>query len=100
MTQPEPETGRRVDRLDGNAAGGPLSEIFGIDVTDAVVECRNCARSAAVAETVVELDPDGLVMRCRGCRHQLLSYVWLGGTRTVRFPGLAGLVLVRDPSAP
>jgi hypothetical protein len=96
MTQPEPEVGRRVDRLDGNAAGGPLSEIFGADLTDAIVECRNCAQSSAMAETVVELDPDGLVMRCRGCRHQLLSYVWLGETRTLRFSGLVGLVIRTD----
>jgi Family of unknown function (DUF6510) len=91
MTQPEPEVGRRVDRLDGNAAGGPLSEIFGLDLTDAIVECRHCERSCPLAEVVVELDPDGLVMICRGCRHQLLSYVWSGGVRRVRFQGLAGL---------
>jgi hypothetical protein len=93
MTQPEPETGRRVDRLDGNAAGGPLSEIFGLDLTDAVSECRHCGRVGVLAETVVELDPDGMVIICRGCRHQLLSYVWSGAERTLRFPGLAGLIL-------
>ncbi len=96
MTQPEPETGRRVDRLDGNAAGGPLSEIFGVDLTDAIMECRHCARSCLMAEVVVELDPDGLVMRCRGCEHQLLSYVWAGAVRRVRFPGLAGLEISED----
>ncbi|HEU5485930.1 MAG TPA: DUF6510 family protein [Microlunatus sp.] len=92
MTQPEPETGRRVDRLDGNAAGGALSEIFGLDLTAALIECRHCGRSGALAEAVVELDPDGLVIICRGCRHQLLAYVW-GERRVLRFPGLAGLEL-------
>lgn len=92
MTRPEPGTGRRVDRLDGNAAGGPLSEIFGVDVTDAIIECRHCARSGPMAECVVEIDPDGLVIICRGCRHQLLSYVWSGGSRVLRCPGLAGVV--------
>lgn len=90
---PEPETGRRVDRLDGNAAGGPLSEIFGVDVTGAIIECRHCSRSCPVADVVVELDHDGLLLICRGCRHQLLSYVWSGAARTIRFPGVAGLTL-------
>ena len=43
MTPTHPETpGRRMARLDGNAAGGPLSEIFGVDLTDAIMECRHC----------------------------------------------------------
>jgi hypothetical protein len=93
MTQPEPETGRRVDKLDGNAAGGALSEVFGIDVTDAIIECRHCGSACPVAECVVEIDPDGLVIICRSCRHQLLSYVWSGGVRAVRFGHLGGLIL-------
>ena len=93
MTQPEPEVGRRVDRLDGNAAGGPLSEIFGADLTDAIVECDVCQQSGTLAEAVVELDQHGLVMLCRTCEHQLLSYVWSGGVRAVRFGHLGGLIL-------
>lgn len=96
MTQPEPTTGRRVDRLDGNAAGGTLSEIFGVDVTDATIECRHCARTGALAEAVVEVDPEGLVMMCRGCKHQLLSCVRVTGGWTLRFPGLLGLTVITE----
>ncbi len=88
-----PANGPSTRRLDGNAAGGPLSEIFGADLTDAVVECDVCAQSGPVAETVVELDPHGLVLRCRTCEHQLLTYVWFGGVRSVRFHHLAGLII-------
>ncbi len=80
-------------RLDGNAAGGPLSEIFGVDVTDVVLECRHCGATGMVAETVVELDADGLLMLCRPCGRLLLSYVWSGARRSVRFPGLAQLIM-------
>lgn len=93
MTQPEPETGRRVDRLDGNAAGGPLSEIFGVDVTDAIIECRHCGQSGPLAECVVEIDPDGLVIMCRGCRHQLLSCVRSADSMILRFQHLAGMIM-------
>ena len=88
-----PSDGPQFTRLDGNAAGGPLSEIFGAGLTDAVVECGACQQSGPLAETVVELDAHGLVVLCRSCEHQLLSYVWFGGVRSVRFNHLAGLIL-------
>ena len=86
-------TTRPVTRLDGNAAGGPLSEIFGTDVTDAAISCRHCGATGTVAETVVELDADGLLMLCRPCGRLLLSYVWSGPKRALRFPGLADIMI-------
>jgi hypothetical protein len=88
-----PAVGSHIARLDGNAAGGPLSEIFGVDLTDAIIDCGHCQHRGTLAEAVVELDPDGLVLICRGCEHQLLSYVWSGGVRAVRFQHLGGLIL-------
>ncbi|HEY5784925.1 MAG TPA: DUF6510 family protein [Microlunatus sp.] len=94
MTPTHPPTvGSRIARLDGNAAGGPLSEIFGMDLTDASIDCRHCRHRGTLAEATVELDGDGLVLICRGCEHQLLSYVWSGGARTVTFRHLGGLIL-------
>ena len=67
---------RRTDRTSprwmGNAAGGPLSEVFGVDLTDATVDCRHGRHRGTLAEAVVELDSDGLLLLCR-CEHQLLS---------------------------
>jgi len=88
-----PAVGSHIARLDGNAAGGPLSEIFGVDLTDATIDCRHCQHRGTLAEAVVELDPDGLVLICRSCEHQLLSYVWSGGVRAVTFGHLGGLIL-------
>ena len=82
-----------VTRLDGNAAGGALSEIFGVDVTDAVIACRHCRATGPLAEAVVELDSDGLLMLCRPCGRLLLAYVWSGPRRALRFPGLAELIM-------
>ena len=94
MTPTHPPTaGARIARLDGNAAGGPLSEVFGGVVTAAIIECRHCRHRGTRAEAVVELDSDGLVLLCRGCEHQLLSYVWSGGVRAVTFGHLGGLII-------
>lgn len=82
-----------TQRLDGNAAAGALTEIFGADVSDAAVRCRHCGASGPVAETVVELDADGLLMLCRPCGRLLFGYVWSGPGRSLRFPGLAELSL-------
>lgn len=80
----------RPARLDGNAAGGILSEVFHDDVTAAEGVCRHCGRIGVLAEAVAELDDDGVILRCRGCRHTLLVYVRAAG-RTVEFPGLVSL---------
>ena len=37
------------DYLDGNAAAGPLSEFFDIDVTSARGRCAHCGRTDALA---------------------------------------------------
>ena len=37
--------------LDGNAMAGDLAEIFGVDVTAAVVTCAGCGRVGVVAST-------------------------------------------------
>ena len=94
MTPAHPPTdGSHIARLDGNAAGGLLSEVFGVDLTDATIDCRHCRHRGALAEAVVELDGDGLVLLCRGCEHQLLSYVWSDGVRAVTFRHLGGLII-------
>jgi ribosomal protein L40E len=80
-----------MEHLDGNAIGGELLEIFGIEMTVSTVVCRACGATGPIAEAVVYLRAPGTVVRCRTCSSVLLRIVrapgrmWidLGGVRTV-----------------
>ena len=58
--------------LDGNVLGGPLGEVFGVELTASRVACAGCARVAVVADLVVYDAGPGLVGRCRGCGEVML----------------------------
>ncbi|MBN9152630.1 MAG: hypothetical protein J0I97_01540 [Microbacterium sp.] len=53
--------------LDGNALAGLLGDVFAVDVTMIVTECRGCGRSEPLAEAIVERDASCAIVRCRGC---------------------------------
>ncbi|HET6653231.1 MAG TPA: DUF6510 family protein [Nocardioides sp.] len=80
--------------LDGNAAAGLFTEIFGIDVSAVSVTCGECKGSAAFAEQSAFVAGPGTVLRCRGCDHVLARVVetprevWLdvSGSASWRFP--------------
>lgn len=63
------------ERVDGNAAGGLLLEIFGRDMTGARAACAHCEHEAALADAIAELDAAGVILLCRGCGHTLLTYL-------------------------
>lgn len=61
--------------LDGNAAAGELSRIFGIDVTGAEGQCAHCGSTRRFAEARLYMRAPGLVARCPVCEHVLLRLV-------------------------
>ena len=61
--------------LDGNAAAGPLSELFAVDVTAAAGRCGGCGNTSRFADTHVYMDSPGLVARCRVCETVLMRLV-------------------------
>lgn len=61
--------------LDGNAAAGPLAELFRVDLTAAIGRCAHCSAVSHLAEAVVYSDAPGLVVRCRSCDGVLLTLV-------------------------
>jgi hypothetical protein len=65
--------------LDGNAAGGLLSELFAFDVTAATVICVGCDAIGEIAETKVYGGTMGALLRCAHCDTVLLRL-----TRTPR----------------
>jgi hypothetical protein len=78
-----------MDTLDGNALAGLLAEVFGGEMTSAMVTCRTCGFTAAIAETVVYPRLPGAVVRCRNCTGLLIVITQFRGVNCVDMLGLA-----------
>jgi hypothetical protein len=63
------------DYLDGNAAAGELSKIFGLDVTAAEGQCAHCGTTKRFAEAHLYMECPGVVARCAFCEQVLLRLV-------------------------
>jgi Family of unknown function (DUF6510) len=61
--------------LDGNVLGGPLGEVFAVDLTSAMGQCASCGARAAMGQAHVYLDGPGAVARCQSCGQVLLRLV-------------------------
>lgn len=78
-------------RLDGNAIGGLLREIFAMEMTAAVGTCANCGAANEVGRLQVYIHAPGTVVRCPNCEAVLMRIVrgrgryWIdmSGTRTL-----------------
>jgi uncharacterized protein DUF6510 len=80
-----------MEALDGNAIGGRLLEVFGVELTVATGTCAGCGATAQVAELVVYLEAPGTVVRCRSCDNVLMVMVDVRGTTCVDLRGLSAL---------
>ena len=80
-------------KLDGNAIGGLLREIFTMEMTSANSTCAGCGKVHAVGRVDVYLNAPGAVVRCPACEQVLMRIVhnrgryWLDltGTRCLEF---------------
>jgi hypothetical protein len=61
--------------LDGNAAGGLLLELFGVDLTAAPCMCAGCGAREEIARLDVYIDCPGVVVRCRHCGQVMITIV-------------------------
>jgi hypothetical protein len=80
-------------RLDGNAIGGDLMEVFGVDVTAAWAACGTCGAHDQMAEMQVYRDGPGIVGRCSHCEAVLLCIVRAPDRTYVSLTGVASLEL-------
>jgi len=79
-------------RLDGNAIGGLLLELFGADLTAAGSVCGGCGANEEVARLDV-YHGAGIVVRCRHCEAVMIRIVQ-GPQRTwLDLSGTKSLVL-------
>ena len=79
--------------LDGNVLGGPLGEVFAVDLTSAVGQCAACGTRAAMGQAHVYLDSPGAVARCRTCGQVLLRLVRAGDRAWLDLRGISCLEL-------
>ena len=80
-----------MEALDGNAIGGLLYDVFGVEMTAATGTCATCGATGPVAEVRVYLRGPGTVARCRSCGRVLMVLVTVRGTTCVDLSGLAAL---------
>jgi hypothetical protein len=72
--------------IDGNAAGGILSELFVPDLTVARAKCAGCGVTRTIGVLLVYAHGMGTVLRCPGCDSVVLriartpTHVWLDAT--------------------
>ncbi len=80
-------------RLDGNAIGGLLRDIFAMEMTNAVGTCASCGAVNEVGRVHVYVHAPGTVVRCPSCGQVLMRIVrgsgryWVDmtGTRCLEF---------------
>ena len=62
-------------RLDGNAAGGMLREVFAHEMTDALATCMGCERESPIGTLFDYGGEMGVILRCPSCDTVMLRIV-------------------------
>jgi hypothetical protein len=82
-------------RLDGNAIGGLLLDVFGADLTAAGSVCGGCGAHEIVARLDVYVNAPGVVVRCRHCDAVMIRIVQGGGRTWLDLSGTGSLEISR-----
>jgi Family of unknown function (DUF6510) len=80
-------------KLDGNAIGGVLFELFGTELTAAKGVCRSCGARGYVATLDVYVNAPGIVARCRTCEAVMIRIVRAGDRTWLDLSGTRSLQL-------
>jgi hypothetical protein len=83
-------------RLDGNAAGGALRELFARDVTAAVATCVGCGAARPVGALLEYGHAMGVILRCPGCDAAMLRLARTPGRLCVDLAGVRLLVVADE----
>jgi Family of unknown function (DUF6510) len=78
-----------MEALDGNAIGGLLHDVFGVEMTTAVGVCATCGASGFLAELRVYLRAPGTVVRCPSCGCVVMVFATVRERTCVDLRGLA-----------
>ena len=78
-------------RLDGNAAGGLLAEVFAFEMTTAETVCAGCGAEAPVGAALVYAHGMGTIVRCAGCDTPLIRVARVRGRYWLDLRGMTTL---------
>jgi Family of unknown function (DUF6510) len=74
--------------LDGNAAGGALAAILGVEMTAALETCDHCGTEHVMAELRAYVGGPGIVLRCPSCADVVIRIVQRPGGVTMDLSGV------------
>ena len=83
-------------RLDGNAAGGLLNEIFPFEMTTAEITCVGCGTIKPVGEAMFYRHEMGAILRCADCDMALIRIAQVRGCYRLDFRGVSHLRIPAD----
>lgn len=78
--------------VDGNAVAGELDQIFGRDMTMAVMRCAGCGADSIMATLMAFVRGPGVVLRCPSCESVIARIV---ETPTATYLDARGAVYLR-----
>ena len=85
-------------RLDGNAAGGVLRELFAQDMTAALGTCAGCGTTGAIGTLLEYGHAMGTILRCPQCDSPVLRIVRASGQLRVDLSGVLFLAIPQGGS--
>jgi len=83
-------------RLDGNAAGGLLNEIFPFEMTAAEATCGGCATMRLIGELMLYRHEMGAILRCANCDTALIRITHIRGCYRLDLSGMSCLRIAAD----
>jgi hypothetical protein len=83
-------------RLDGNAAGGLLNEIFPFEMTAAEATCGGCGAIKSIGELMLYQHGMGSVLRCGNCDNALLRITHIRGCYRLDLSGMSLLRITEE----
>ena len=83
-------------RLDGNAAGGLLNEIFPFEMTAAEATCGGCGEKRPIGELMLYRHGMGSVLRCGRCDTSLIRITHVRGSYGLDLSGMSCLRIAAD----
>jgi hypothetical protein len=78
-------------KLDGNAAGGLLNEVFPFEMTTAEIVCAGCSTTKLVAELMLYAHGMGSVLRCPACDTAVLRITHIRDSYRLDLSGVSAL---------
>jgi hypothetical protein len=83
-------------RLDGNAAGGLLNEMFPFEMTTAEATCGGCGTTKRFGEVMLYRHGMGAILRCASCDTALIRITHVRGCYRLDLTGMRYLRIVAD----